>query len=114
MGIPHGDDAAGRAARCPDQNDTSLGQMANRDEPFLAVVLPVINAGGSSTGEDLAGISEIQPALRKSLGALGWVEADVHVFLYTHKLGMSIIGIQKMHAQRPLLGSRGILSSGVR
>lgn len=62
----------------PDEDDRPATQFADRHEPTLPVVEPVVLTREHRPLEDQGGIVEVEPALRQCPGTLGGIARDGH------------------------------------
>jgi len=75
----------GGAALRPHYDYHPLHQQADGDEADLAIVEPVIDLIISSARKHLGCRCKIQSSLKQGFFALGWIEANLHYYMYPHK-----------------------------
>ena len=76
--MPHADDASGRAARSPDQDDKTGIQPTGGDISTLAVVEAIVLAGQMSACEDLTRAPKIQAAMTQGRFPFVRITGDAH------------------------------------
>jgi hypothetical protein len=79
--MPHGDDAAGSAALCPDEDDEPAAQVTGGDKAIFAIVVPVVALDGMTAGKHQVRVREVEAAVLQDGVALRRVELDVHGYL---------------------------------
>jgi len=78
MGLPHRNDVAVTPAWCPNDDDDFTFHPADRNEPILAVVLPIIQTREVMPGEELICIRKIETANSQGDVPFGAIESDRH------------------------------------
>jgi hypothetical protein len=81
MGIPHRNNPPRTITGRPNHHNQPASEITRRDEPRLAIILPVIRQSGVQTHEHRASIGEIKPPMLKRGGPLGRIKADFHRFI---------------------------------
>ena len=76
--MPHADDASGRAARCPDQDDEAMIKPSRGDIPHLAIVEAIVLASQMSASEDLTRAPKIQAAMTQGRFPFVRITGDAH------------------------------------
>jgi hypothetical protein len=76
--FPHADDAAGAAARGPDQKNHTMIEAANCDEAFFSVVIPVVGNSQRFPFEHLTCARHIKAARGEGQSPLCRIEVDIH------------------------------------
>jgi hypothetical protein len=101
MGKPHGNDATGAVARCPDNDHTSPAKISGGDEAVLAIIPPDVRRRDSTPREHKSGIGEIEPPMAEGVSSLVRVEANIRLSIASRKRPASINVMQKIYANIP-------------
>lgn len=85
--MPHGDDTAALATRCPYEADPAASEKTPNAITDFTVVTPIVLYLDMLASEHVLGISEVNPSLRQNLRPLGLVELD---FNFVQRCPLSI------------------------